>query len=778
MSRKLAALIFSIVVLVLGAPQAATAAPQDFTVNVTDDHDDGTCDVEDCTLREAINASNASPDAGTISFDISGASPHDVQTITPASELPAITAPVTLDGYTEPGASPNTLALSDGDDAQLRIALDGSATSGAAGLTVDAVGSTVRGLVVNGFTNGIALGHGSAAQGNFIGMDAAGTSAIGNSVGIRVGSTGGLVGGRPPQDRNIVSGNVNKGIDSTTLGAVTVEGNYIGVDVTGEAAPPAEQAVGIDAVGSVNVIGNVVSGHSAYGIGLFAGAVARGNLVGTDAMAQAAIPNGTGIRAEMSATVGGPDPGMGNVVAGNSGDGVALPNNFASVVGNWIGTTPSGDDLGNGGNGVSIGNPSPAQPTQFNTVDSNVVAFNDHAGVAIAQFVADSNANWVVANSMYANGGLGIDLGHPGVTPNDADDSDTGANDLQNFPELTGAFSGGGETAVVGTLTSTPSTQLDIGVFSSPSCDPSGHGEGRTYLGTFEVTTNASGSASFAQALPASTTVGHVVTTTATDPDGNTSEFSACQTVAKGKVDLSVTNEDSPNTVVAGGNVTYTLTVSNGGPSGASGVGLSDPLPATASLVSVTATQGTCDEVGAVVCQLGNIPSGGTATVTIVARLSTAGSVTNTATVDGNETDTDLTNNTASAITIVSPNADGCNVVGTSGDDFLAGTSGNDVICGYGGDDTLLGKKGNDTLRGGDGDDALKGAGGNDTLHGDAGNDLAIGGPGSDHVFGEAGADTLKIKDGIGGNDSADGGVDADVDVCKADHGDAVTNCP
>jgi hypothetical protein len=130
----------------------------------------------------------------------------------------------------------------------------------------------------------------------------------------------------------------------------------------------------------------------------------------------------------------------------------------------------------------------------------------------------------------------------------------------------------------------------------------------------------------------------------------------------------------------------------------------------------------------------GHILKDGSATVTIEARLTTAGSIVNTAVVEGSEQDPNTADNTASQTTIVTPNADGCNVVGSAGKDFLVGTPGDDTICGLGGNDTLIG---------------------------DAGNDTAVGGPGFDDVFGGTGADFLKIKDGVHGNDSADGGVDA-----------------
>src|SRR5207253_11412721 len=88
------------------SPQATTT----FIVNSTADPGTGVCDDVECTLREAIAAANAHAGTDTIVFNIPGTGPH---TIRPISSLPSITSPVTIDGYTQPGASANTLA--DGD---------------------------------------------------------------------------------------------------------------------------------------------------------------------------------------------------------------------------------------------------------------------------------------------------------------------------------------------------------------------------------------------------------------------------------------------------------------------------------------------------------------------------------------------------------------------------------------------------------------------------------------------------------------------------------------
>ena len=120
------------------------------------------------------------------------------------------------------------------------------------------------------------------------------------------------------------------------------------------------------------------------------------------------------------------------------------------------------------------------------------------------------------------------------MTGNDAaPDDDDGANKLQNYPALDSAGVAAASTTVTGTLTSGLNTTYDIDFYSNPAADvPTGYGEGEVYLGSDSVTTDlVTGVATINKTLPVVVTVGHVVTATATDPDGNTSEFSAAQTV-------------------------------------------------------------------------------------------------------------------------------------------------------------------------------------------------------------------------------------------------------
>lgn len=153
------------------------------TVNTTDDIDDGNCDVSHCSLREAILAANSTTDTETIAFCIPGNGPH---TIRPSSALPPITDAVQIDGYTQPGAAPNTNGTNNGSNAVLMIELDGSqAGSNVIGLSSAVGNNTIRGLVINRFSvSAITFdgqnASGNVIEGNFIGTDVSGTVALGN----------------------------------------------------------------------------------------------------------------------------------------------------------------------------------------------------------------------------------------------------------------------------------------------------------------------------------------------------------------------------------------------------------------------------------------------------------------------------------------------------------------------------------------------------------------------------------------------------------------------
>jgi len=136
----------------------------------------------------------------------------------------------------------------------------------------------------------------------------------------------------------------------------------------------------------------------------------------------------------------------------------------------------------------------------------------------------------MLSNSIHSNAGLGIDLGDDGVTPNDLGDFDSGANNFQNFPVLTSAISG--STSIEGTLNSTVNTTFRLEFFSNIACDPSGNGEGESFLGSTDVTTDGNGDVMFMATFPVTVPVGQFITATATDPNNDTSEFSQCSETA------------------------------------------------------------------------------------------------------------------------------------------------------------------------------------------------------------------------------------------------------
>ena len=253
-----------------------------------------------------------------------------------------------------------------------------------------------------------------------------------------------------------------------------------------------------------------------------------GNFIGTNAAGASGLGNGgDGIFGERSNTLTIGVPGGGNVISGNAGHGISLNANFCAgnvVQANLIGLKPDGvTPLGNGSDGIAvvgpvglIGGPGAAF--------GNRIAWNAGAGVNVVASTLPRQTT-IRVNSIHDNGGLGIDLAPPGVTANDSGDGDSGANQLQNHPVITGAVPSFMNSLLVsGTLQSRPNSKYTVDVYGSPQADPSGSGEGRTWLGFANITTDLSGNASWT-VLTQNGNVG-LLAATATDFAGNTSEFS------------------------------------------------------------------------------------------------------------------------------------------------------------------------------------------------------------------------------------------------------------
>jgi parallel beta-helix repeat protein len=494
-TRTLAAgvLVAGMMAAVSLMPAPPAHASTTLVVNDTGDfHDtiisDGVCGFGgQCSLRAAIEQANFTPGADVINFAIPGTG---VKTITvnatSLGPLPPITSQVTIDGYTQTDAHPNTLAV--GNDAALKIELDGTKVPGANGLEISTADSSViKGLVINRFCYGIEIHGDSVAnriEGNFIGTDPTGTLARGNGnhgVLIIGGASETVVGGSTPAARNLISGNGDKGVLNDGSHADRYQGNYIGTDKSG-----------------TKDLGNVSGGIQ--------------------------------INSSSDTLVGGTTAASRNVVSGNGLTGISIQaSNNNKVLGNRIGTTASGTvALGNDSAGVSI--------TGSNNLigdgtagGSNTVAFNGQDGIEI--FGITSTGNAISRNSVFSNAGLGIDLiggfeDATGKTANDPGDIDAGANGLQNFPVITSANKTSTGTTIVGTLGSATSKTYQVQFFSNPSGN-----EGKKFLGQKSVTTNTSGNASFTFTTSKAISAGQTITATATDSAGNTSELSAPRTV-------------------------------------------------------------------------------------------------------------------------------------------------------------------------------------------------------------------------------------------------------
>jgi len=515
-----------------------------------------TLDLGAGSLRQAISDANSASGADTITFNIPITDPGcnsttKVCTIKPTSLFDNITSQVIINGYSlTMGASENTLAV--GDNAKLVIELDATNVNPAFRLEGASSGSsTIKGLAITHLANeGILVLNGSSnntISGNFIGVNVAGTASsfIGTStaVDIETGSNGNTIGGATPDARNILSGN-GEIIYVQACDNSVIQGNYINIDGNGT-TPLASALRGIDlAGGSGNLIGgsttgagNVIGTWAAHGI-IFQGSGGnnriQGNLVGTDATGTIRLGGGQyGVTYyEGTGTgnkIGGSAAGEGNRVGGASIAGVELYFGTSTdliVQGNSIGTDITGKvPLGNA---IGIQAEGETDGMIGGTVANagNRVAFNSSLGISV---ISGAARVAILGNDIHANGSLGISLSGGGTpTPNDDGDADTGSNNLQNYPVISTVTIGPSTTVhVSGSLNSTASKTFRLEFFANAGCDPSGHGEGKIFIGLANVTTSPNDVAfdPLNFTVPADR---HVITATATDPSGNTSEFSVC----------------------------------------------------------------------------------------------------------------------------------------------------------------------------------------------------------------------------------------------------------
>ncbi|MBX3693034.1 hypothetical protein [Dokdonella sp.] len=410
----------------------ATAA--EFLVDTTDD-DGGPafqiCDADaanaNCSLRGALAAIDASPGPHTIRFDLPTSDAGYVPAtahwrFSPATPYPYITRELTIDGYTQPGATPNTLAAAaGGTNAVLKIEIAGPGRA-AQTIGLQAVNGPaaapllLRGIAINRFFQAIYLMNAGVhrIEGCFIGTDISGMSgfdpAVAGWIGI-INSVGTLhLGGSSPGQRNLVSGNLYIGLWDKTPNPARIEGNLFGTNATGTAELARQDyAIHINALGQ-------------------------------------------------AATIGGSTLGAGNLFAANRFGAIyvdaQVPTGMADpqavrILGNRFGTDPS-ETLALG-NGLNPGSPSQPQATifVFGTGRCGIAVGGDapgegnliaHSGAAGVQ-VANCTQVPVLGNRFLRNRRLALDLSlssnADGTTANDAGDADEGGNRLQNSPEIT-----------------------------------------------------------------------------------------------------------------------------------------------------------------------------------------------------------------------------------------------------------------------------------------------------------------------------------------------------
>jgi hypothetical protein len=600
------------------------------------------------SLRQAIEISNgtlavsslSSQQRALVSGTVSGTNTIDfkiptmdsgydsatgVWTISPQSGLPAIsTNAAIIDGYSQAGASKNTLAQ--GDNAKLTIAIDGgSAGTESGGLTLGAQGSQVLGLDVKHFAEGgvvIAAPGQVQVAGCFLGTDATGETVAPNGYGVFIENSSNMIGGPNVVDRNVISGNGKGGygvyipsqlinpMGVTPTGNV-IENNYIGTDAMGTKGL-GNQLIGVEDYGTGNTYGgttagsgNLISGNSGIGLDAHGSVTIAGNYVGTDVTGNVALGNGNGgdgITARATTGTAVSVTITNNVASGNAGGGILLSPGLAGqstyyVANNMIGTNAAGTAaLGNGdsglalggvenvtvsdnvisGNldGVSVGSTSlDSEHNVFqgnligtdrtgtvnlgNTLEgilmggaignliggtspgqANVIAFNGQDGIDIR----DTNMqDQVLGNSIFGNVGRGIDLFEVVNVP-----------PLVSMTITPGAGSSG---TLSGSFNGNPNQAYLIEVFSNPSAPAAGHEQGKTFVQDVKVTTGGSGKGSFSLSEPPG-----YYTADVTDQNGSTGEFaSATQSQPLPASVTTVSSSANPST--AGKQVTFTTVV-------------------------------------------------------------------------------------------------------------------------------------------------------------------------------------------------------------------------
>ncbi len=443
-----------------------------------------------------------------------------------------------------------TSALANGGDG---IAFD---SSNVTGVTIGGTSASDRNIISGNTGAGLSIINSSDIDifGNYVGLNASGTGAVGNSgIGIYTSGANSLnIGNGASSGRNVIAGNGNRAIQPRgTFSNLTIDGNYIGTDSTGNTAltnganvsANIKDAISIDSgasVSSLTITDNVIGGYSAALIEFWGASadtvVIQGNSLGVGAdgssniassSIEAALYLGGGTMNWSNFTIGGTGAGEGNIIANGGADGIEISTSGTgiSIVGNSV--------YSNTGDGIEL---------------------LSGTGISIRQ------------NSIYSNTGLGIDLGTDGTTANDDGDADSGVNDLQNFPVLnTLEVSSTSLTYDLNLNAASNSNGYRIEFFISDAGSASGYGEGQTYVGYLDVAgtygdQNYSGTLTMTQSVSGGAILTATVTAKTASGYGSTSEFAANVEATEAADPLVVTSTADTNTI---GTLRYAMNYAN-----------------------------------------------------------------------------------------------------------------------------------------------------------------------------------------------------------------------
>ncbi|UCF36389.1 MAG: hypothetical protein JSU96_16430, partial [Acidobacteriota bacterium] len=394
---------------------------------------------------------------------------------------------------------------------------------------------------------------GNLFQGNYFGTERTGLSWQEEGVGlIATGSNNNTIGGTLTVSRNILT-TVAFSLTSRVSEDNLIQGNYIGLGADGSTslgfAGTLHSGDGVRVTSSERVViggsvpgaGNVISGQTGSGVSVSNGSghLILGNLIGTDASGLKAVGNEkAGVRLAADQSRIGEDGGGGNVIVSSGDDGVFVNGDGNTVAANSIGIAEDGrTPIGNAGAGIDVygnGNRVGGEGADL----GNVIAYSGAAGISLTTFINENNR--FLGNSIFSNEGLGIDL--------------IQYEDRKTTPSITGVM----ET-IQGSVTGAPDTEVLLQFFSNTACDPTGFGEGETYLGSITVATDATGNVGFS--APFAPLSGQpFITATATPVGGNTSEFSNCIERPQDSVEILSISPDAAGgfpTLTSGGSIAF-----------------------------------------------------------------------------------------------------------------------------------------------------------------------------------------------------------------------------